>query len=182
MLLTLLLAAVSQSVRQPDTEFLLTTCGGVPKGQRSIGRGEYGLQFRIPKHQVQVNSVKPDEEHIRYLVKMKNRPGLWLLWFGVYSLSRNPDPQRVSESVSVSRSEVSNRKGQNVGLDTVGHLPDGTRWRHFVVASESAAYSDFDGEGATYSNVSADVAALFNRIIDSACVAPVPKSDTGTAN
>ena len=78
----------------------------------------------------------------------------------------HPDPpgDLMSTSSSVKQTTLLDTKGNEIGLDSKGIKSDQSHWRWFGVLSE----------GGEYKNAPPEDAALFDRILESACLSPYP--------
>jgi hypothetical protein len=92
---------------------------------------------------------------------------------GPYAMESVPADERFVESevfatrnVVMPPGVIRGNEGGRIGLDTVGHVPDGKMWRQMAVLGEG---------GARYQDISPENAALFDQIINSACLIPYPE-------
>jgi hypothetical protein len=78
----------------------------------------------------------------------------------------HPDPpaDTLKASMTFTQTKLVNRDGNEIGLDSRGKRDDQRSWRWLGVWAE----------GAVYENASPEDAALFDQIIDSACLVPYP--------
>lgn len=137
-------------------------------GLRRVGGGKYGLQFDVPIREVEVLGGKPDVDYVRYVIKAKGGDGYVEFWFGPYAMSSSPEEELLLSSVKVQKRNVVDASGIEVGRDYSGELETGELWRHAVIMLSGK-------DGARY-KVRPENAALFDRIINSACYVPPPKS------
>jgi hypothetical protein len=79
----------------------------------------------------------------------------------------HPDPpgEMTRSSDSLTQRKVLNPDGDEIGLDSKGTKRDKGGWRWFGVWAE----------GGEYENAPPEDAALFDRILDSACLIPYPR-------
>jgi hypothetical protein len=132
---------------------------------KQVGWGEYRLQFRVPTRAVNILGGDPDVDYARYLIKPKSSETTLELWFGPYAMNMDPDDELILDSAAFAQRNVDNDKGQLVGEDSWGRLPDGTAWRQTAVMAEG---------GARYRNVSPEYVAIFDLVINSICDVPSP--------
>jgi hypothetical protein len=144
----------------------IAACHDLQRGMERIGWGTNGLQFDVPTHKVKLIRGKSDVDYVVHIVKAKSGDDRVELWFGPYALSSTPDDKQFVESesfairgVTMLSGLIQGSDGGTVGADVSGHLSDGKVWRQTNVGLE----------GARYRNVSPENAAIFDRIIDSAC-------------
>jgi hypothetical protein len=125
----------------------------------------------VPPREVRLNLGETDVDYVVHTVKAKHGNDRVEFWFGPYAMSPTPDDEQFVESEAfatrnvVKPSNPTDGSGGVVGSDTWGRLADGTMWRQMA----------FGLEGARYQNVSSENAALFDRIINSACWIDYPK-------
>jgi hypothetical protein len=176
--ITLLLLATSYFVQcgeAPKTqaksgnsaEAMVVPICSVPGPQlRRIG-SKFGLQFDVPKREVEVLGGKPDVDYVRYVIKPKTGQGYLELWFGPYAFNSNPEKELLSKSVSSQKRDVVGTSGEPMGTDSSGKLQTGEFWRHafFLISGMNGARFKAGQENTP----------LFNRIIDSACYVPDSK-------
>jgi hypothetical protein len=133
-------------------------------GQKWISWGRYGLKFQAPKHGVKILGGKPDVDYVKFVIRPVQGNAALVLWFGGMAFSPQPKGEQVTRSVTFRQAKVIESDGTEIGLDSRGQNPDTTAWRRFGVRAE----------GAEYDNASERYAALFDNIIDTACLAPYP--------
>jgi hypothetical protein len=149
---------------QPTAQMRLPQCGKLSAGQRWISWGRYGLKFQAPKRGVKILGGKPDVDYVKFLIRPVQGDAVLVLWFGGMAFSPQPKGEQVQHSVTSSQATVIASDGTEIGLDSRGQNPDTTAWRHFGVRTE----------GAEYDHAPERDAALFNNIIETACLAPYP--------
>lgn len=150
-------------MKPASNSLVLRPCGHVPAGQRQIPSGKYGLHFFVTKREFQVLGGKPDTDYVKYVIKPKKDQSWLELWFGPYAMPSEPEEDQFVQSTDFSQRNVTLPDGA-VGIDTSGHLRDGTNWRQMGML----------GSGARYTNAPAADAGLFDAIINSACFTPYP--------
>ncbi len=156
-----------------SSNLLLQACGDPRRGFERLGEGRYGLQFDLPAKAVKLIHGKTDVDYVVHQVEAKGSHDRIQFWFGPYAMDMIPDDQRLIESESfethsivMAKGAVPGSDGGFAGVDTRGRLPDGKMWRQ----------AGFGAQGPRYYDVSPENAALFDRIIDSACWIPYPKN------
>jgi hypothetical protein len=164
-------AAISPS--QAETEnskdsMVVPACRQKGDGLRRVGGGKYGLQFDVPVREVEVLGGKPDVDYVRYVIKAKGSDGYVEFWFGPYAMSSSPEQELLLTSAKVQKRGVVDASGSEVGRDYSGKLKTGELWRHTLIMLGGM-------DGARY-KAGPENAALFDRIINSACYAQQPKS------
>lgn len=162
---------------EPATSSLpLPACSKPKAGFERIGWAKYGLQFDAPQRDATIKLGKVDTDYVVHIVKPKHaqdhNQDRVEFWFGPYAMESTPDDSQFVESETFATRHVvqppsvsPDGKGGAIGLDTSGRLPGGKMWRQIGVM----------GEGARYRGVSPENAALFDKIIDSACWIPYPQ-------
>ena len=147
-------------------------CPKLEPGFERVGWGKYGLQFDVPRHEARLFRGNADVDYVVHVVKTKHRNDRVEFWFGPYAMNSTPDDEQFIESETFSTRNVVKRldpvdgsEGGVIGSDTQGRLPGDKMWRHMVVF----------GGGARYQDVNSENAALFDRIINSACWIEYPK-------
>lgn len=110
---------------------------------------------------------KPDVDYVRFVIKPNKSKATLALWFGPMALSREPDKDIVKTSDYFSQTNLLDLDGAPIGLDTLGQKRDRTRWRHFTIPGKG---------GAVYTEVLISDSALFDTIIESACLVPFPQN------
>jgi len=150
----------------------LPSCGKPQHGFERIGWGQYGLQFDMPQRGARLFRGRVDTDYVVHTVKAKQGNDRVEFWFGPYAMDSTPNDEQFVESetfairnVIMPPGLVPGSEGGVIGSDTRGRLPNGTMWRQMATV----------GEGARYRGVSPEDAALFDRIINSACWIPYPK-------
>ncbi|MGB9408902.1 MAG: hypothetical protein WCA89_15300 [Terracidiphilus sp.] len=150
----------------------LPPCGKLQPGIERIGWGQYGLQFDVPQHDARLFRGKVDTDYVVHIVKAKHSNDRVEFWFGPYAMDSTPDDEQFVESETFATRNVVKRpdpvggsEGGVIGRDTWGRLPNDKSWRRMAIP----------GEGATYQDVNSENAALFDRIINSACWIEYPK-------
>lgn len=139
-------------------------CGKLLLGQRWISWGKYGLRFQAPKHGLKILGGKPDVDYVKFVIKPVDVEAALVLWFGGMAFNPEPRGEQVRRSATFRQAKVVVHDGTEVGLDSRGQYPDATTWRHFGVGSE----------GAEYDNASDRDAALFDKVIETACFTRYP--------
>lgn len=153
----IILEPLTSATTAPDCES--------PKwGYKRIGWGKYGLQFDAPEAGAEVLGGKPDVDYVRYGIKRKGGKTFLELWFGPYAMNLEPDDDVYANSANFQQRAIISSTGRWLGLDSWGHLKDGTAWRQLFVS----------GEGARYSKASEDDARFFNQIFDTFCFVAYP--------
>jgi len=132
------------------------------RGSRRIGYGPIGASFDIPKKDVEILGGKWDIDYVAYMVRRKNSKASLEVWFGPYAMSSEPPDDDFLNSVSFEVRYVISSTGEHYGLDSSGTQPDGKRWRRTSIVLTG---------GALYADAQPEDAALFDRIIDSICLA-----------
>ena len=153
----------------PESSLLLSPCSTPQPGFERVGEGEYGLQFDVPQRDARVFRGKEDVDYVVDIVKAKHGDDRVEFWFGPYAMSPTPDDSQFVESetfatrnVVMPPNLVEGSNGGVIGGDNWGRLPNGKMWRHAAIGLEGARYED----------VSPENAAVFDRIINSACWIP----------
>jgi hypothetical protein len=147
-------------------------CGKPQAGFERIGWGQYGLQFDTPRHDARLHRGDVDVDYVVHIVKAKHGNDRVEFWFGPYAFNPTPDDEQFVESETFATRNVvkgpdpvDGGEGGVIGGDTWGRLPNGNMWRHMAIGLEGAMYRDVNSENA----------ALFDRIINSACWIEYPK-------
>jgi hypothetical protein len=143
----------------------IPACGSAVKGQSSIGWGKYGLFFSVPKQGVKVLGGQPDVDYIKFVIKPKKHNAALILWFGPMAFHPDPPAETTRSSDTFTQNKLLNPDGDEIGLDSKGTIRNKGRWRWFGVLAE----------GGEYENVLPEDAALFDQILDSACLIPYPR-------
>lgn len=150
----------------------LSRCESPQSGFERISWGNYGLQFDAPRREVDIKRGKTDVDYVVHSVKAKHSNDYLEFWFGFYAITSTPPDKTLIKSDRFSTRYVAmlpavqGKESGTAGIDSSGHTPDGKLWRHMGV---------FSG-GAIYEGISPENAALFDRIIDSACWIPYPEN------
>jgi hypothetical protein len=155
-------ASVTEGQSTPETR--IPQCGKLLRGQKWISWGKYGLKFPCPKRGVKILGGKPDVDYVKFVIRLVDGNAALALWFGGMAFDPQPSAEQVKDSVTFRQAKVVASDGTEIGLDSRGQKPDRTLWRHFGVRAE----------GAEYNNASHQEAALFDSIIDTACLVPYP--------
>jgi hypothetical protein len=150
----------------PADAMVVPICSEPGPHLRRIG-SKSGLQFDVPKREVEVLGGKPDVDYVRYVIKPKTRQGYLELWFGPYAFNPNPEKELLIKSVSSQKRDVVGTSGEPMGTDSSGKLQTGEFWRH--------AFFLISGMNGARFRAGQENAPLFNRIIDSACYVPDSK-------
>ena len=150
----------------------LARCREPQRGFERVGWGKYGLQFDVPRRDVMVKLGKTDVDYVVHIVKAKHGDDRVEFWFGPYAMTSTPDDVLFFESEAFTTRDVNmpaglvpGSQGGVIGMDGWGRLPNGKMWRQMAAGAEGARYRD----------VSPEDAAIFDRIINSACWSPYPK-------
>jgi hypothetical protein len=77
-------------------------------------------------------------------------------------MSSEPDEEQFVKSADFAQRNLASPDGGAVGIETRGHLRDGTSWRQIGML----------GSGARYTDATPEDAKLFDQVIDSACFSP----------
>lgn len=133
------------------------------RGSRRIGYGPIGATFDIPKKDVEILGGKWDVDYVRYVIRPKRRKGSLEFWFGPYAMSSEPPDEDYLNSLSFEERYLISATGERYGLDVSGIKRDNSRWRRTSIVMTG---------GALYQNALPEDATLFDRIIDSVCIAP----------
>ena len=143
-------------------ETRIAQCGKLSPGQRWISWGQYGLKFQCPKRGVKILGGKPDVDYVKFVIRPVQGNAALVLWFGGMAFNPQPEAEQVKGSVTFRQAKVVASNGTEIGLDSRGQKTDTTLWRHFGVWAE----------GAEYDNASSHDAALFDGVIETACLVP----------
>jgi hypothetical protein len=174
LLLATLGASQSAPISQPvgiensKDSMAVPACAQKGPGLRRVGWGRFGLQFDVPIREFEVSGGKPDVDYVRYVIKPRTGDGYVELWFGPYAMSSAPEHELLINSIKVQKRTVVNASGSEVGMDSSGKLKTGELWRHTFIMLGGV-------DGAQY-KAGPENAALFDRIINSACYAQPPKT------
>jgi hypothetical protein len=141
-------------------------CGATQKDHKLVGWGKYGVFYSVPKRGMKIGG-KPDVDYLRLVIKPDSRNVFLVLWFGSHAFNPEPRKEILQASTGVTKLELTDSGGMELGVDMRGQKQDGTLWRHFGVFASGL-------EGAEYENLSPADAAVFDQIIESACVVPYP--------
>jgi hypothetical protein len=167
------MSAIKVSLDAAITPISLASCRKPQAGFERISMGRYGLQFDVLRRDVVIKRGKVDVDYVVHIVRAKHGDDRVEFWFGPNAMDSVPeDEQYVESEVFATRTVVMppgiirGSEGGRIGLDTVGHLPDGKMWRQMAVLAKG---------GARYQDISPENAALFDRIINSACLIPYPE-------
>jgi hypothetical protein len=147
-------------------------CTPPRRGFERVGWGKYGLQFDVPLIEARIIRGKVDTNYVVHTAKPKHGDARVEFWFGPYAMESTPDDAQFLSSEAFATRDVvmpphliPASEGGVAGFDSSGRLPNGRMWRQTAILSEGARYRD----------VSPEEAALFDRIIDSACWIPWPE-------
>ena len=160
MLMFIASVAVAQDV--PPVSSRIAACGKASKGWRLVGWGKHGLFFSVPKHGVKILGGKPDVDYVKFVIERTSHGAVLALWFGGMAFHPDPPGETLLSSASLTQTKLLDMEGTEIGLDSRGRKRDQSSWRWFGVLTEGAVYKD----------ASAEDAALFDQIIDSACLIP----------
>jgi hypothetical protein len=142
-------------------------CGPRKRGTKRIG---WQLTFfDVPGRNVILSGGKWDVDYVVYSVKPKSGESYLQLWFGPYAISTVPDDEDFVSSVSFSERNIVAPSIGEVGIDTRGNLASRERWRQTVVGGMG---------GARYKAKTPEDAILFDQIVDSICLVPLPIDKT----
>jgi hypothetical protein len=144
---------------------VIRVCGKPGPGQKQIGWGKYGLQFKVPTRAVRILGGKADVDYLRYVIKPKTGDAYLELWFGPYAMNSEPDDDLLVNSVKFAQRNVVASDGGVVGQDSWGELASGSIWRQTAVVAVG---------GSRYGNASAQDANLFDQVVTSICQVPYP--------
>jgi len=149
----------------PSTNSLrVPICGRPGRGERQIGWGKYGPRFTVPVRAVTIKGGKPDTDYVKYVIRPKKGKSYLELWFGLNTLSSEPDDEQFVNSSDFAQRNLVIADG-GVGMDSWGHLRGGDSWRQTVILERG---------GAVYERAPAGAASVFDRIINSICIVPYP--------
>lgn len=148
---------------------IVPVCAKPGPHMRRVGWGKSGLQFDVPTREVQVLGGKPDVDYVSYVIKPKTGVGYLEFWFGPYAFSSTPNAELLGNSVVTQEREIVSADGKGIGVDRSGKLRTGEVWRHTF-------FGILGMDGARYKS-SPENAAIFDRIIDSACNVPSPRNE-----
>jgi len=145
----------------PDTErFHYPECGTTVAGEQLLGWGTSRVRFPVPGKGLHVTGGDVDVDYVNYRITLRRHGAALGLWFGPTAWSLDPYDDQLVKSVEFSQRNIFNSRGV-VGMDSRGRTASNRLWRH----------SGIIGAGAGYEDASPEEAAVFDRIIDSACVA-----------
>jgi hypothetical protein len=165
------ISTLNLTVAPASSGLSLAACTEPQPGLERVGEGRYGLQFDVPKKDVNLIRGKLDVDYVVHIVKAKNSDDSIEFWFGPYAMTPMPDDEQFVESETFTVRNVMMPPGLHgsdggvIGGDVWGRMPDGKIWRQMAAGMEGALYQD----------VSPENAALFDRIINSACWIPWPE-------
>lgn len=146
--------------------FTVPACKKPQKEFERVGAGKYGVQFEL-NGKVKLHRGRWDVDYVRHVVTLPRSKSYMEFWFGPYAIDLTPDDEQFINSTDFHERNITGEHGSTFGEDSWGSLKDGGKWRQTAFAGEG---------GARYVNAQPDDAGVFDRIIDSACVAPYPKS------
>jgi hypothetical protein len=150
---------------QPDN-MIVPHCKKTTNGLKRIGWGKNGIQFDVPEHGVKISGGTPDVDYVHYVIKSGKGKSFLGFWFGPYAIGLEPDDERfLSSSTFDQRSVVDSKEEPMGGQDNWGDSRSGGHWRQMAILGEG---------GAEYADAGPQDAALFDQIINSACVTPFP--------
>ncbi len=167
LILLLVLGSAAQETSQAGSRFQLPVCSKPSRGEKLVGWGKYGLHFVVATHELNLLLGKVDVDYVRHVVTPKGGSSVLELWFGGNALAPLTGLQASDGPFGVKQAEIIDSAGVVVGLDSRGTRQESGHWRTFVVHRE----------GAKYENVTPQDAALFDRVIDSACQVPDPENE-----
>lgn len=158
------LVSVSVAQEPPLSSARIPRCAGPSKDQNLIGWGKYGLFFSVPKRGFKILGGKPDVDYVKFVIKPSKHEAALVLWFGPMAFHPDPPGETIRTSASFTQTKLLKPDGTEIGLDSRGDKGDKSIWRWFGIGSE----------GGEYENASAENTALFDQILDSACLIPYP--------
>lgn len=174
----LLLACVVYLEFRPDqkplapADLMLSNCGVLKPGVRRIG--DYGFQFDVPVNDFTVHEGwgdVPATPH-GYGLRPKNSTSeLGISWYSqAMSFGGVPEVPALSSGYLEKR-RIFDRKGNVIGEDSWGDWDNGQHWRRVhLEGSISVSYGSRNKrELPSYGSVHQKDAALFDRVISSAC-------------
>lgn len=166
------MSTLSVALDPASNSLPLPPCGKQQHGFERIGWGQYGLQFDVPQHDARLFRGNTDVDYVVHIVKAKHGNDRVEFWFGPYAMNPTPDDEQFVASETFATRNLVKRpdpvdgsEGGVIGTDTSGRLPNDKIWRHIAIGLEGARYQDVNSENA----------ALFDRIINSACWIEYPK-------
>jgi hypothetical protein len=165
--LTVVLAGGSElhiTMEPATNSMILQPCLSPQASERQIPGANFGLNFAVPKHAVKILGGKPDTDYVEYVIKPKKSHSWLELWFGPYAMSWEPEDDQFIKSADFAQRTLVLPNGATIGVDSGGHLHNGTNWRQTNIV----------GEGARYTDAPIEDAKLFDQIINSACFTPHP--------
>lgn len=160
-------AELQRAIPAPTiSDWLIPICVKPGRGFKRIGWGKYGIQYPIPPHAVKIKGGKWDVDYVVYFIIPKKNSSFMRIWFGVNMYKPDPDHDLIIASPDFLQRNIRSVSDNFFGVDTWGHLRTGAKWRHTSIAESIAEYRDASQEDA----------ALFDRIINSMCYVPYPRS------
>lgn len=166
------MSALKVTLDAEGSRLSLTRCSEPQRGFQRDG-GRYGLEFNVSRRDAVVKHGKVDTDYVVDTVRAKHGVHRLEFWFGPYAAEGEPEDEQFIESAAFTSRNVvmtpglvPGSDGGVFGIDTSGRLPNGEMWRQAVFGSEMARYVDATPEEA----------AIFDRIIDSACWIPYPEN------
>jgi hypothetical protein len=144
-------------VLKASNDLNIPACNKPPRGYRKIGDR---VASAVPTHDMKVLGGKPDVDYVKYIIKPRRSASALELWFGPYAISSDPDDEQFLNSADFKQRYVAFSGEGTAGVDSSGHFATGNRWRRMAFLGVG---------GAIYRDVRPQEAALFDRIIDSAC-------------
>lgn len=163
---------VKVKMTEARSSLSLGACDKPQAGFERLGEGKFGLQFDVPPTVVKLVHGKADTDYVVHFVEAKGSHDRIEFWFGPYTMDFMPDDQLFidsewfeTRSILMTKGAIPGSDGGFAGTDTRGRLRDGRMWRQVT----------FGAQGPRYFDVSPENAAVFDRIIDSACWITYPK-------
>ncbi len=141
----------------------LSSCKALGPGMRRIG--DRGLQFDVPTSDLTISEGTSDAAPLvhGFGLRPKESKSSLNIEFGPQSLGSMMVDPAVTFSKHVEKRSIVDDKGKSIGEDEWGYLDSGERWRH-------ARFWGALGT-AKYGFVNKNEAELFDRVINSVCIA-----------
>lgn len=140
-------------------------CHRPGKSERLIG-GSYGFGFTIPTKDVRILGGKPDVDYVRFVIQSKADGGVMEIWLGPYAFHSDPHDDLLTNSTTFMMRNIVWAERGAIGADSHGNLKNGRAWR----------WTGGAGDGADYTDASADDQVIFDRVIDTICYTPYTSS------
>jgi hypothetical protein len=106
-----------------------------------------------------------DVDYVKFVIKPNKHKSVLVLWFGYAAFSPHPPSGIIRASATFNQTKLLGPDGIEIGLDSRGKKHNGTTWRWFRVV----------GQGGEYEDAFTEEAALFDQIVNSACIIPYPE-------